>query len=138
MFPMDVKVTGTNILSNASIDVGDAAWLAALKDGSTMKVVDSTIALTGISTRPIVWMVFARTLPPTSRLAYCHTPVYKDDGSAIPNYTKAGSLCVTDEVDWVVSTTEGLVLHAPATNLCYLTKWNSVTLNFDRPLTPCS
>ena len=123
IYPMNVKVFGMNGLPSITIDIGSAAWNKAVQDG-VIKAVDTGSIMTGYNTRPIVWMVFQN----TSQNTFCTTPVYKDDGSAIGNYTRAGSVCNTESWDWAMGTSDGIIRHSPTRNQCYQFQWGYSSL----------
>lgn len=122
LYPRDVWVTmPTSFLSYEAWLIGDAGWVAGLKDG-TIKPVDTGMIMTGYSNRPIVFMTFKRD-PSITIPVYCTTPVYKDDGKQIGLGNQAELLCGGTEMDRVMGTDDGIITHRKIKNDCFLMKW---------------
>lgn len=56
-YPAGVLVVGLNTLPAACVTIGDACWKAMIADG-TIKLVSTNAAMTGYSTRPVVFAVY--------------------------------------------------------------------------------
>lgn len=123
-YPTGTQVVGISRLPAASTAIGDETWKQAVAEGMVTNV-DSGIALTGYSTRPVLFAVFKGPLTGNS----CARLIYKDDGTAVDNTLTTEGECSPDVpgVDWVVGTAHGLIRHFPGTNTCSELTWNEAT-----------
>mgnify|MGYP005607585351 FL=1 len=124
VYPVHVKVSGTNKLQIGCITWKDQCWRDAV-DSGVVKFIETKAVTTGVNTRPIAFAYFYNgTTPSPSTGQYSYTIFYADTGEPFSNDINRG---VKDEIDWVIGNEKGLILHLKNKDICYETSWYPMT-----------
>ena len=133
--PMSTKGFTANQIPAAAQTIGDAAWQAAVKDG-TIKFFESDQVLTGYSSRKITWAFYS-----VDGKNNCSIPVYRDDGSAVLFDKTVRNGCNTATVDWAIVPKDsdgGIIRHFPGLGSCFKRSWDTTNSIFFKDVeVPC-
>jgi hypothetical protein len=126
-----VLVTGANALPTDCANtlpgwwtVGDACWLASVANG-TIKLVNSGLVMTGSSTRPIIFAIYALYDSSFNMLFYYTKPIYADvKGDAFSGNKYVGDSGSGNVTESVKGTVNGVKEYIPAFG-CYEEIWKA-------------
>ncbi len=139
--PMGQKVYGANTLPGLCQSTSKLCWTDSVANGTVKWIATSAMSTGAIpvanSARPMVFAYYsnyAGQIPGTGPLFWKVAPVYADTGAlAMPslgfvNTNPALSASLEGgeiaEIDWVMGTERGLIVHYKASGGCYLADWN--------------
>lgn len=139
--PMGQKVYGASTLPGLCQSTSKICWTDSVANGTVKWIATSAMSSGAIpvanSTRPIVFAYYsnyAGQVPGSGPLFWKVAPVYADTGAlAMPslgfvntNPALSASLEGGDvaEIDWVMGTERGLIVHYKGSGGCYLADWN--------------